>query len=69
VISNIEEALSVAVKLGAKILLHRTDAGDGKSFFATIQDRAETLLDFGPKFDCLVFFVSANFLAQRLDSE
>lgn len=37
-VANVDESLKSAVALGAEIVLGRTDAGDGKSFFATIRD-------------------------------
>lgn len=37
-VSNIEESLNTATNLGGKIVLPKTDAGDGKSFFATLRD-------------------------------
>lgn len=38
-VSEIEAALAKVVELGGKVVLGKTDAGDGASFFATINDR------------------------------
>ena len=37
-VPSIEDGLKIAVELGAEIVLQKTDAGDGKSFFTTFRD-------------------------------
>jgi predicted enzyme related to lactoylglutathione lyase len=37
-VPSIDESLKLAVSLGATVSLEKTDAGDGKSFFATLKD-------------------------------
>jgi len=37
-VPSIDSSLQTATKVGGKVILKKTDAGDGKSFFATIQD-------------------------------
>jgi predicted enzyme related to lactoylglutathione lyase len=38
-VSNLDLGLELVEKLGGKIVLQKTDAGDGKSFFATFADK------------------------------
>lgn len=38
-VSEIETSIKLVVELGGSIILPKTDAGDGKSFFATFADK------------------------------
>jgi predicted enzyme related to lactoylglutathione lyase len=38
-IPQIEDGLAAVVNLGGEVVLKKTDAGDGKSFFATFRDK------------------------------
>ena len=37
-VPSVDESLKQASALGAEVVIEKTDAGDGKSFFATIKD-------------------------------
>lgn len=43
-VGDLATSLKTVVELGGKIILQKTDAGDGKSFFATFADRNGNVL-------------------------